>query len=148
MSSTYLSLHYHLVFSTKNREAIITPEWRARLHDYLGGTVRGLGGFSEGVGGVADHVHLLLGLKATHCLSDFLRELKKASSTWVHAEIGLDGFAWQEGYAAFTVSATVRDAVRHYIAHQEEHHRVKSFREELMDMLAKAEVEYDSKYLD
>lgn len=61
MSSTYLSLHYHLVFSTKNREATIAPEWRARLHDYLGGTIRGLGGFPEGVGGVADHVHLLVG---------------------------------------------------------------------------------------
>ena len=89
MSSTYLSLHYHLVFSTKNREALIVPEWRARLYDYLGGTIRGLGGFPEGVGGVADHVHLLVGLKATHCLSDVMRELKKASSTWVHEEIGL-----------------------------------------------------------
>jgi REP element-mobilizing transposase RayT len=97
---------YHLVFSTKNREALIAPEWRARFHDYLGGTVRGLGGFPEGIGGVADHAHLLVGLKAIHCLSDFLRELKKASSTWMHEEIGLGGFAWQEGYAAFTVSAT------------------------------------------
>ena len=102
MSSTYLSLHYHLVFSTRNREALISPDWRARLHEYLGGTVRGLGGFPEGVGGVADHVHLLVGLKATHCLSDVMRELKKASSTWVHKEAGLRAFAWQEGYAAFT----------------------------------------------
>ena len=148
MPSTYLSLHYHLVFSTKNREALITPEWRARLHDYLGGTIRGLGGFSEGVGGVADHVHLLVGLKATHCLADVMRELKKASSTWVHEEIGLRAFAWQEGYAAFTVSATSREAVRHYIANQEEHHRVKSFREELIEMLNKAGIEYDAKYLD
>jgi putative transposase len=64
MSSTYLSLHYHLVFSTKNREATIAPEWRGRIHDYLGGTVRGLGGFPEGIGGVVDLVHLLVGL---HC---------------------------------------------------------------------------------
>ncbi|MCW5550888.1 MAG: IS200/IS605 family transposase [Verrucomicrobiae bacterium] len=148
MSSTYLSLHYHLVFSTKNREALIAPEWRARLHEYLGGTVRGLGGFPEGIGGVADHVHLLVGLKATHCLSDFMRELKKASSTWVHEEIGLRAFAWQEGYAAFTVSATAREGVKRYIANQEEHHRVKSFREELIEMLNKAGVEYDPKYLD
>ena len=125
MSSTYLSLHYHLVFSTKNREALLAPEWRARLHDYLGGTVRGLGGFPEGIGGVADHVHLLVGLKATHCLSDFMRELKKASSTWVHEEIGMRAFAWQEGYAAFTVSVTAREGVKHYIANQEEHHRAK-----------------------
>jgi len=148
MPSTYLSLHYHLVFSTKNREAIIEPEWRARLHDYLGGTIRGLGGFPEGVGGVADHVHLLVGLKATHGLADVMRELKKTSSTWVHEEIGLRAFAWQEGYAAFTVSATARDGVRHYIANQEEHHRAKSFREELIEMLEKAGIEYDPKYLD
>ena len=119
MSSTYLSLHYHLVFGTKNREPLIGPEWRPRLHDYLGGTIRGLDGFPEGVGGVADHVHLLIGLRATHCLADVLRELKKASSAWVHANIGLRSFAWQEGYAAFTVSATARDAVRRDIANQE-----------------------------
>jgi REP element-mobilizing transposase RayT len=148
MSSTHLSLHYHLVFSTKNREAIITPDWRAKLHDYLGGTVRGLGGFPQGIGGVADHVHLLVGLKATHCLSDFMREMKKASSSWVHEELGMRAFTWQEGYAAFTVSATSREGVKHYIANQEEHHRVKSFRDELMEMLNKAEIEYDPQYLD
>ena len=148
MPSTYLSLHYHLVFSTKNREPWIAPEWRARLHDYLGGTIRGLGGFPEGVGGVADHVHLLIGLKATHCLADVMREFKKASSAWVHEGIGLRSFAWQEGYAAFTVSATARDGVKHYLAHQEEHHRVKSFREELVEMLNQAGIEYDPKYLD
>ncbi len=148
MASTYLSLHYHLVFSTKAREPMIATEWRARLHDYLGGTICGLGGFPEGIGGVADHVHLLVGLKATHRLADVMRELKKASSTWAHDEIGLRSFAWQEGYAAFTVSATSRDAVRHYIANQEEHHRIKSFREELVEMLRKAGIEYDPKYLD
>src|SRR5437764_1350479 len=147
MPSTYLSLHFHLVFSTKNREPTIRDTWKARLHEYLGGTIRGLGGFPEGIGGMADHVHLLVGLKATHCLADVLRELKKASSAWVHEEIG-DAFAWQEGYAAFTVSATARPGVKNYIAHQEEHHRIKSFREELIEMLAKAQIEYDPRYLD
>jgi hypothetical protein len=93
-------------------------------------------------------VHLLIGLKATHCLADVLRELKKASSVWVHQEVGVYGFAWQEGYAAFTVSATARPAVKNYIAHQEEHHRAKSYREELIEMLTKAEIEYDPRYLD
>jgi putative transposase len=148
MSSTYLSLHYHLVFSTKGRQPLIDATWRARLHEYLGGTISGLGGVSQGVGGVADHVHLLVGLKATHCLADVLRELKKASSVWVHEQIGVKAFAWQEGYAAFTVSATARPAVREYIANQEEHHRRKTFREELVEMLARAGVEYDPRYLD
>ena len=148
MSSTYLSLHYHLVFATKNREPTIAPRWRSRLHEFLRGTVRGLEGTSEGVGGVADHVHLLVSLKATHCLADFMRELKKATSAWVHREIGEHGFAWQEGYSAFSVSATAIDSVRQYIAHQEEHHRVKSFREELTELLERAGIQYDPKYLD
>jgi REP-associated tyrosine transposase len=148
MGSTYLSLHYHLVFATKNREPVIAPDWRPRLHEYLGGTVAGLGGFPQGVGGVADHVHLLVGLKATHCLADVMRELKKASSAWVHEQVGVRAFAWQDGYAAFTVSAPARPAVRGYIANQEEHHRELSFRDERIDLLAKAGVGYDTRYLD
>jgi len=148
MSSTYLSLHYHIVFGTKNREPFIVPEWRARLHEYLGGTISGLGGFPQGIGGVDDHVHLLVGLKATHNLADVLRELKKASSIWVHEQIGLQAFAWQEAYAAFTVSATSRQAVRSYIANQEEHHRTRSFQEELTEMLKRAGIEFDPKYVD
>jgi REP element-mobilizing transposase RayT len=148
MPSTYLSLHYHLVFGTKDRMPLIEAAWRLRLHEYLGGTIRGLGGFPQEVGGVADHVHLLVGLKATHCLADVMRELKKASSAWVHDELGILGLAWQEGYAAFTVSATAREAVRSYIARQEEHHRVRSFREEVVEMLEKAGITYDPKFLD
>jgi len=148
MPSTYLSLHYHVVFGTKERIPFINVAWRSRLHDYLGGTIRGLGGFPEGIGGVADHVHLLMGIKATHCLSDVMRELKKGSSAWVHQEIGNNTFAWQEGYAAFTVSSTARDAVRNYIANQEAHHRLTPFREELIAMLEKAGVEYDRKFFD
>ena len=144
----YLSLHYHLVFSTKNREPLILPAWRARLHEYLGGTVRGLGGIPEEAGGVAEHVHLLVGLKATHCLANFMRELKKCSSGWVHDELGVRPFAWQEGYAAFTVSPPARESIRGYIRAQEEHHRAKSFREELIELLQKAGVEYDPSYLD
>jgi len=148
MPSTYLSLHYHLVFSTKRREATIDAAWRERLHDYLGGTIRGLGGVAERVGGVADHVHMLVGLKATHCLADVLRELKKASSVWIHAEIGATGFAWQEGYAAFTVSPTARPAIRRYIDNQAAHHRTRAYRDELVAMLRRAGVEFDPKFLD
>jgi len=148
MPSTYLSLHYHIVFSTRRREPAIAELWRTRLFEYLGGTVNGLAGQSQGVGGTADHVHLLVGLKATHRLSDFLRELKKASSIWVHQEIGVKGFGWQEGYGAFTVSPNARDHVRTYIAGQEEHHRARTFREELVELLERAGVEYEPKYLD
>ncbi len=148
MPSTYTSLHYHLIFSTKDRAPLLAQEWRERLFEYLGGTVRGLGGTPSGIGGVTDHVHLLVSLKPTHCLSDFMRELKKASSVWIAEQMGLRGFRWQEGYGAFTVSASAREAVRLYIGGQEEHHRAKSFREELIEFLTKSEVEFEEKYLD
>ncbi len=148
MSSTFISLHYHIVFSTKERRPLIADAWRDRLFEYLGGTVNGLKGFSQGVGGTSDHVHLLVGLKSTHCLADFMRELKKASSIWIHETIGLKTFSWQEGYSAFTVSATARDQVKQYIANQAEHHRVKTFREELEELLKRAGIEYEDKWLD
>lgn len=148
MPSTYLSLHYHLVFSTKDRESVIATPWRTRLHEYLGGTVNGLGGRSQIVGGTADHVHLLVELRATHALADFMRELKKTSSKWVHETIPLRAFAWQEGYAAFTVSASALVDVRRYIENQEEHHRERSFREELKILLQRSGVSFDERYLD
>ncbi len=148
MPSTYLSLHYHLVFSTKERRPFIEDPWRDELHKYLGGTIKALGGFPDIVGGVADHVHLLIGLKATHTLADVLRELKKSSSLWVHEKIGHERFAWQEGYSAFTVSPTARESLRRYIANQAEHHREISFREELLRMLKDAGIEYDPRYFD
>jgi putative transposase len=76
MASSHLSLHYHIIFGTKDRIPFIHDSWISRLHEYIGGTVRGLDGIPQAVGGVADHVHLLVGLKATHCLSDFVRDLK------------------------------------------------------------------------
>jgi putative transposase len=127
---------------------LILPSWREPFHEYLGGTVRGLGGTAQGVGGVADHVHLLVGLKATHCLADFMRELKKASSQWAANSIRDPSFAWQEGYAAFTVSASAIESVRRYIAEQEEHHRKRTFREELVEFLQRSGVAYDERYLD
>ncbi len=149
MASTYLSLHYHIVFGTKERVPLIHDSWRPRLHEYLGGTILGLGGAPEAIGGTADHVHLLVGMKSTHCLADFVRELKKASTVWVHAHIPNGGkFSWQTGYAAFSVSATSRRAVREYIGNQEEHHRVRSFREEWVTMLEKAGISYDPRFID
>jgi putative transposase len=148
MPSSHTSLLYHLIFATKNREPSIAEEWRSRLHEYLGGTVRGLGGTSQGVGGVADHVHLLVGLKATHRLADFMRELKGDSSKWVRSSFPRIRFAWQGGYAAFSVSPSAAPSVREYIARQAEHHRHRTFREELIEFLRKSGVEYDERYLD
>ncbi len=148
MSSTYVSLNYHIVFSTKDRLPLIADSWAARLHEYLGGTIKGLGGVSLQVGGIEDHVHLLVGMKATHCLSDVLRELKRTSSIWVHTEIGENRFAWQTGYSAFTVSPSACGGVRAYIKNQRDHHQQRTFREELVDLLQRAGIEYDDRYLD
>ncbi len=122
--------------------------WEGRLHEYLGGIIKTLDAFPHGISGVEDHVHLPVGLKPTPCISDFMRELKKVSSAWVRNEIGQDKFAWQDGYSVFSVSADARPRVKGYIKKQREHHRVKSFREELVEMLDKAGVDYDPKYLD
>jgi REP element-mobilizing transposase RayT len=148
MASTYTCLLYHIIFSTKNRDPVIAPAWRDRLHEYLGGAVRGLGRTPQGLGGVADHVHLLIGLKPTHCLSDLMRELKKSSSSRVAKTMKQPGFEWQVGYSGFTVSASGRGDVQKSIARQEEHHRTKSFREELIEFLTKSGVEFDEKYPD
>ena len=147
MPSTYLSLHYHLIFSTKERRLLIADPWRDHLHAYLGGTVHTLGGVPQAVGGTADHVHMLVGLRATHCLADVLREIKRPSSQWVHETLGVAEFAWQEGYGAFTVSASGLAAVKRYILRQEEHHRKKTFQEEYVELLQRSGVEYDERYL-
>ncbi len=147
MSSTHLSLHYHLIFGTKNQEPLISSGWRDRLHAYLGGVIRTLNGVPEAVGGVADHVHLLVGLRATHTLADVLREIKSVSSAWVHEDVAVSSFAWQEGYGGFTVSASQLEKVRVYIQRQEEHHRTRTFREEYLKLLQRIGVEFDERYL-
>jgi putative transposase len=147
MSSTHLSLHYHLVFSTKDHAPLMAKEWRPRLHAYMGGILRNINAVPEMIGGVEDHVHLLAGLPATECLSDVMRDLKSNSSRWVREEMKVAHFAWQEGYGAFTVSASQREAVRHYIEGQEEHHRTRTFKEEYLDFLEKSGVKYDPRYL-
>ena len=148
MPSTHLSLNYHLVFATKNREPIIHADWQGRFHDYLGGTVGGLGGVPMGIGGVEDHVHLLFGLRATHCLADFVRELKKSSSRWVTESRTAKEFSWQEGYGAFTFAYVNRSSLQRYISTQRQHYQTLSFRNELMALLQENGVEYDPRYLD
>jgi putative transposase len=147
MPLTHLSLHFHLVFSTKNREPWFPPSIRPRVHKYLGGVIRAMDGIANAVGGIGDHVHLAVGLRATHRLSDVMRELKSESSRWIHVELRLPGFAWQEGYGAFTFGAGDLEPVRHYVFNQEEHHRKRTFQEEYVAMLKRGQVEYDDAYL-
>lgn len=147
MPSTHSSLHYHLVFSTKNREAWFSGEFLPKLHAYLGGIIRNMDGHPHAVGGVADHVHLLVGLKPSHCLADVMRELKADSSKWVKSESKRSAFAWQSGYGAFTVNAPGLEAARQYVLNQEEHHRRRTFQEEYREFLERGLVEFDERYL-
>src|ERR1700694_5001181 len=118
MPNTYTRLHYHIIFGTKNRKRFLRdPD---AMHQYLGGCIRGLGGVPVRIGGVDDHVHLLVGLKPTHCLANVLQAIKKGSSEWIREHVPL--FHWQDGYSAFTVSRSHINLVTNYIAGQAEHH--------------------------
>jgi REP element-mobilizing transposase RayT len=141
MPDTYTNLQYHVVFGTKRRASKISADWIARLHAYLGGTVRGLGGMPIAIGGVEDHVHLLVGLKPTLCLADFVREVKKAATSWVREDIGQTNFSWQTGYGAFTVSHRDVPMLQAYIGNQRVHHQKLTWREEFIEICREAGVE-------
>jgi REP element-mobilizing transposase RayT len=146
MPSTHTNLHFHTIFSTKNRFPFLHEEWRARLHEYLGGCVRGLGGTPLRVDGVEDHVHLLFGLKPICALADVIREMKKASTSWVRESFDRK-FQWQEGYGAFSVSRGEMARVDRYIRGQQEHHRSRTFEEEYVAFLTEEGIEYDPRFL-
>lgn len=106
MSQSLACLQYHLIFSTKNRAAMIIPDLRERLHEYMGGILKNKGGRLLAAGGTWDHVHLLATLRPKPAMADILRDLKANSSAWVHKTFPkMQAFRWQDGYGAFTVSA-------------------------------------------
>ena len=117
----------------------------SRIH---GGTIKGFNAVPVQIGGIEDHVHLLIGCKTYQRPSDLIREVKKSSTAWIRGEANCPLFHWQDGYAIFSVSPDACSKVANYIANQKEHHRTKSFREELLDMLERAGVEYDPKFLE
>jgi putative transposase len=150
MAGTYTNLLYHLVFSTKERKELIKKEFQEELYKYIGGIVRGEGGVLLEIGGMPDHVHLLAKLKPTRAVSDILRQIKANSSKWLndeHKRFRIRKFAWQEGYAAFSVSESQVWRVKKYIRGQEEHHKRTDFKTELIALLEKHRVEYDERYL-
>ena len=138
----YTNFLYHIVFGTKGRLPLINKEIRPRLHQYLGGTVRGLGGIALEIGGIEDHAHLLVKLKPTVQFSGFIRDLKSNSSTWAKQN-GLRNFAWQRRYGAFTVSESQAAVVRRYISTQEQHHKKFDFKSEFETMLTSNGISVD-----
>ena len=134
----YTSLLTHIVFSTKDRYPFLGVAVRPRVHQYLGGIVRNLKGTAITIGGVSDHVHLLVELPPTVAISDAIRVIKSNSSGWIHDELhGLASFHWQKKYAAFSVSKSNLARVAKYIDGQEEHHRRPTFQDELRALLSR-----------
>jgi REP element-mobilizing transposase RayT len=148
MSQSFTNLLYHIIFSTKDRRRIITPEYQPQLYEYIGGIIRGLGGISLAINGIEDHVHLLAKLRPDRSLSDVLRELKCNATGWMHDVFPrLKDFSWQRGYGAFTVSQSDVEEVRDYIRRQKEHHRRISFRDEFISFLKINGIEYDERFV-
>ncbi len=147
MPSTHLSLHYHVVFSTKYRESWLLPGMRPRLHEFMAGIIRAEDGHAHAIGGTGDHIHVLMALKATHSLSHIMQRLKSVSSRWMHEELRMAGFAWQEGYGAFTISAPGLRRVQDYVLNQEAHHKTRTFQQEYVQLLKRGMVTYDATHL-
>jgi putative transposase len=143
---SYTNLLYHIVYATKERAPLITDTLRPRLHEYLGGIVRGLSGVALEVNGTVDHVHLLVRIKPVISVSEFMSKLKSSSSGWAKRQT-LGRFAWQARFGGFTVSESQVERVRRYIRNQEEHHRKISFEEEFKALLKAHRVEFDEKHL-
>lgn len=148
MANTFTSLHFHLVFSTKNREPWIDPSIEGRVWAFLGGVARQNKFKALQIGGTENHVHLLLGVPPSVGVSKAVQLIKGGSSMWMKSEFpGKRGFAWQDGYAAFSVSKSVVPEVIEYIQNQREHHRAKTFEEEYVAFLKKHEIDYDERYV-
>jgi REP element-mobilizing transposase RayT len=148
MANTFTSLHYHIVFSTKNREPWISHGIEERVWKFLGGIARENKMKALWIGGMPDHNHMALALPPIQSVSKSLQLIKGGSSKWIKDTLpNLRGFAWQDGYGAFTVSKSNLPEVLVYIQKQREHHRLKTFKEEYLEFLARHEIEYDERYL-
>ncbi len=148
MSHTYHALSVHIIFSTKDRLPMIDGNIRQSLHAYIAGLINNGHGATRIVNGTADHIHILADLQPRFSPADLLREIKSNSSRWVHLNHhGKSKFAWQIGYAIFSVSNSSIPKVAEYIINQEEHHRKVSFEEEYLKFLKKHGIQYDQRYI-
>jgi REP element-mobilizing transposase RayT len=138
----------HLVFSTKNRHPFINAEIQPELHAYIATVLKTLNSPALIINSMEDHIHILFLLHRTVTLSKAVEEIKKSSSKWIKTKSpDFSDFAWQAGYGAFSVSESNIDSVKSYIQNQQEHHRTKTFQEELRIILTKHKIEFDERYL-
>ena len=144
MAGTFTNIVYHLVFSTKNRQPLLTPKIAPRIYSYLGGAIRGEKGVLYAIGGMEDHIHLLIRWRPDETISNLVGGIKRNATIWIHDTFPeLDDFYWQEGYGAFTVSHSQVDKVKAYIQNQNEHHRTRDFKAEFAALLEAHHIDYD-----
>ncbi|HEY3414980.1 MAG TPA: IS200/IS605 family transposase [Armatimonadota bacterium] len=148
MANSFISCYVHVVFSTYRRQPSIEESWRERLWAYIGGVLESANMVPICVGGTEDHCHALIAIPGTLALSHAVQLLKGGSSHWIRQNIpSAEGFAWQEGYGAFSVSPNARNTVIAYIRGQEEHHKLRSFQDEYLRPLVDSGVEFDERYV-
>lgn len=148
MPGTFSQIYIQVVFAVKSRENLIQHSWEEELYKYISGIVRNKEQKMLAINGLPDHIHFLIGMKPSCCLSDLVREVKKSSNEFVNEKQFLKHkFYWQEGYGAFSYSHSALDSVIAYINNQKEHHKKQSFREEYTEFLKKFQLEYKDEYL-
>jgi len=146
--STYTQIYIHIVFAVKGRQSILHPEWEEQLYRYITGIVQNKEQKMLVINGTSNHIHFLIGMKPTCCLSDLVREIKKSSNEFIKEHnLTKFKFNWQEGFGAFSYSHSQLDDVIGYIQKQKEHHRKKTFKEEYIELLKQYKIYYDEKYL-
>jgi REP element-mobilizing transposase RayT len=148
MPNTYTQIHIHFVFAVKHRNAVINDSWKEELYKYIAGIIRNNEHKLIAIGGMPDHIHILIGVRPSQSISDLMQDVKGNSSKWINEKRYLNTkFEWQEGYGAFSYSKSQINDVVNYINNQETHHAKKSFKEEYLEILKKFEVDYDEKYV-
>jgi len=148
MSSTYSQIYIHIVFAVKGRQNLLGKEWRKDVFKYIAGIIKEKGHKSIIVNGYSDHVHCFIGIKPSIAISDLVRDIKNNSSKFINEKGYLrNKFSWQEGYGAFSYSHSQINRVYNYILKQEEHHSIKSFKDEYLELLKKFEIDYNENYL-
>jgi putative transposase len=148
VSNTFSNLLYHVVFSTKNRVPQIRPEIQESLFSWMGTILREEGGILLAIGGMPEHVHLLLKGKTDASVADLVRAVKANSSRMINQQsLTAERFEWQSGYGVFSVSESQAATVRRYILNQPTHHARLSFSDELVELLRRQHIEFDERYL-
>ena len=148
MANTYSQIYLQVLFAVKGRKSLIQSEWKDELYKYICGIVNGKKEKVYAIGGVSDHIHILISIKPSSIISDLVRDIKCNSSKWINERQYVNGkFQWQEGFGAFSYTHWHLDIIINYINNQEEHHKKKSFKNEYLEFLDKFHIEYDEKYL-